>query len=424
MNVVASTLISGTAYATNAHTVWMDLQEHFDKPCGQPTSSSQTKVELWSQANAAGTNIALLASTSPQEWIIDAGATSHMVSNVNLLNKAFIVEPYSRKVVLPNGAITQDLFNGRVKEIGRERDGLYFLQQHGNKRLTVVSLAAFRPPFPTSSIKSTSAFDPIHVDVWGTYKTATFNGYKYFLTVVDDFTRMTWLFLLKLKSNVCVVLPQFIAFMHTQFNKTVKMEVLAGTSQNSWLLVFCKKSYILLDILTQNFFVNMDVSFREDVFSFKDSHSVTPPIFMPPSSSPICEEVSSDVSHSSHTNSPIQSIGDNFSPTLSEVFSTIVEPTSYEEAVKGLRRVETMKAEIAAFEANHTWEVVSLPLGKMPISCKWIFKVKYKATEEVERFKAILVAKGYNQQEGIDYQETFGPVVKMVTVRTILSVAA
>ena len=53
-----------------------------------------------------------------------------------------------------------------------------------------------------------------------------------------------------------------------------------------------------------------------------------------------------------------------------------------------------------------------------------MYKIKYKATGEVESFKAILAFKGYSQQEGLDYQETFSPVVKMVTVRTVLTLAA
>uniref|UniRef100_A0A0V0GQA1 Putative ovule protein n=1 Tax=Solanum chacoense TaxID=4108 RepID=A0A0V0GQA1_SOLCH len=83
-----------------------------------------------------------------------------------------------------------------------------------------------------------------------------------------------------------------------------------------------------------------------------------------------------------------------------------------------------MKLEIAALEDNHTWSIVDLPAGKTPIGCKWIYKVKYKASGEVERYKARLVAKGYSQQVGLDYSETFSPVAKMVTVRSLIALAA
>lgn len=93
-----------------------------------------------------------------------------------------------------------------------------------------------------------------------------------------------------------------------------------------------------------------------------------------------------------------------------------VELSSYQEAVLDPRWINVMKAEITALEENNTWDIVSLPKGKRPIGCKWVFKIKYKDTGEVERFKGRLVAKGYSQQEGIDYQETFSPVVKMVMI--------
>lgn len=60
-----------------------------------------------------------------------------------------------------------------------------------------------------------------------------------------------------------------------------------------------------------------------------------------------------------------------------------------------------MKTEISALQDNHTWDIVSLPEGKKPIGCKWVYKIKYKAAGEIERFKSRLVAKGYSQQEGI-----------------------
>ena len=66
-----------------------------------------------------------------------------------------------------------------------------------------------------------------------------------------------------------------------------------------------------------------------------------------------------------------------------------------------------MDKEIQAFELNHTWDVTSLPPGKSPIGCKWVYKVKFNPDGSVERFKARLVAKGYTQREGLDFLETF-----------------
>ena len=83
-----------------------------------------------------------------------------------------------------------------------------------------------------------------------------------------------------------------------------------------------------------------------------------------------------------------------------------------------------MQAEIEALQANNTWVMTSLPPGKVPIGCKWVYKIKLKVDGSVKRYKAKLKAKGYTQTEGIDFYETFSPIVKFVTIRTLLALVA
>ncbi|XP_031272882.1 uncharacterized protein LOC116131363 [Pistacia vera] len=81
-----------------------------------------------------------------------------------------------------------------------------------------------------------------------------------------------------------------------------------------------------------------------------------------------------------------------------------------------------MNAELDALESNHTWELVPLPPEKKPIGTKWVYKIKLKSDGSVDRYKARLTAKGYNQIYGVDYLESFSPVAKLVTVRIFLAI--
>ncbi|GAA0150838.1 transmembrane signal receptor [Lithospermum erythrorhizon] len=101
--------------------------------------------------------------------------------------------------------------------------------------------------------------------------------------------------------------------------------------------------------------------------------------------------------------------------------ANIQEPHTYKQAIESREWVEVMHKELAALEANDTWEVVDLPPNHKPIGCKWVFRLKYKHDGSVDKYKARLVVKGFNQIEGMDYFDSFSSVAKTVTVRIILA---
>ena len=73
---------------------------------------------------------------------------------------------------------------------------------------------------------------------------------------------------------------------------------------------------------------------------------------------------------------------------------------------------------------NDVWEVVPKPKGKIVVSSKWIYNIKHTTDGSIEKYKARLVARGFSQKEGIDYEDTFAPLARYTSIRTIMALAA
>ena len=516
------------------------------------------------------------------------------------------------------------------------------ISQESNKDCSICPLAKqHRLPFSRSASNSTKMFDLIHCDLWGPFSTKSLTGSSYFLTIVDDFTRFTWVHLLENKAQTRTHIQAFFNLVETQFNTRIKTlrsdngfefnmdsfykskgvihqlscvetpqqnaiverkhqhilnvarsllfqshlplrfwgdcvltavylinrvptpllhnkspyELLFQTlPQYSNLKVFgclcyantllrnrlkfdprakpCifigypygMKGYKLYDLTLHQVFISRNVIFHENIFPYALQHapsatdsvlpipvpvhestlysidpftssssnldttspssttsspsnftsslnsdSIITPSTLPstshlPDSQPVintdltaqiqsvrkssrvkhtpgylqdyhCHLAASSTSEStssstaSGTSYPLSSVLSydhlsNSHKSFSLSVSTLVEPTSYTQAVKHAEWREAMHNEITALELNDTWDIVDLPASKHVIGCKWVYKVKLKSDGTLERYKARLVAKGYNQCEGLDYYETFSPVAKLTTVRTLIAVAA
>ena len=107
--------------------------------------------------------------------------------------------------------------------------------------------------------------------------------------------------------------------------------------------------------------------------------------------------------------------------------SNFTEPTSFSEAITADDSQywkEAMNLEISSMKENAVWDLVEASDDKNIVQCKWIFKKKLGPDGNISKYKARLVAKGFLQRPGIDFNETFSPVVKFESVRTIIALAA
>ncbi|GKE39915.1 retrovirus-related pol polyprotein from transposon TNT 1-94, partial [Tanacetum coccineum] len=107
-----------------------------------------------------------------------------------------------------------------------------------------------------------------------------------------------------------------------------------------------------------------------------------------------------------------------------DAFLTAVEPKTYKDALTQSCWIEAMQEELNEFERLEVWELVPRPDKVMVITLKWIYKVKLDELGGILKNKAQLVARGYRQEEGTDFEESFAPVARLEAIRIFLAFAS
>ena len=457
-------------------------------------------------------------------------------------------------------------------------------------------------PFSHSHNRASKFFELIHVDIWGPVSHTSLDGFQYFLTVVDDFTRFTWTHFLTVKSAVKTILPSFVQLIETQFTVKLKKvrsdngrefflhdffsskgilhevscvetpqqngiverkhqhllnvdrallfqaklpicfwsyaikhaiylinrlptpflklkspyELVHGNPPDLHLLrvfgclafastikaartkfdnraskcVFLGfktgiKGYVLYNLTHKSCFISRNVLFYETHFPYDkaDCHFphtdqvkdiIDPPYFpnliqfetdsvttlihdevsvskydapsssvhfpatesvarvptrvrKPPSylADYQCNNASSPISSSTvlYPLDSYLSYSQCFSNHIAFCLSVsgTIDPTSYKEASQLECWRKAMMVELQALERNKTWSLITLPPGKKIVGCKWVYRTKHRADGSIECHKARLVVQGFTQTEGVNFFETFSPVVKLTTFRFLLS---
>nr|GEU99413.1 ribonuclease H-like domain-containing protein [Tanacetum cinerariifolium] len=290
-------------------------------------------------------------------------------------NKIFVVFDESKFYF-----VNQDLNLKNVLGTGDQCEGLYYYNDQDKDLCCEVCqrVKQTREPFSLSDHVSSSLRELVHLDLWGPYRVASSKGFRYFLTIVDDYTRAVW------------------------DSDKVKDVI----------------EKVIQDVNHINFF---DLEYPETP---NDDKRVYPKLN--------CDNKKSQSASSSSSESggiyvtadfPVNSGNDADSFATQDEGVTTLEENVFSKAFKFPHWVDAMNQKMNALLRNGTWDVVELPKDRNDIGSKWIYKIKYQSSGEIDRFKARLVAQGFSQKEGIDYEETFSHVVKMVIVRCLLNIA-
>ncbi|GKV05988.1 hypothetical protein SLEP1_g17933 [Rubroshorea leprosula] len=317
--------------------------------------------------------------------------------------------------------------------------------------------------FSLSTNKSHKFLDLIHADTCQV-PVVSIGGCFYFVTFVDDFSRK-----MKTPEEVWFGKPanySFLRIFGCDAYVWMPKEKRTNVDKNSKRYIFLgyeigTKGYRLWDPTARNLIISQDVVCNEEVFQGTTKKEEAKKIVVEQEASfddVVQEEnIQNDPQSESEPKFELlhegNSSGDAVSPQPPRAIRPLVryddyvtslkpqsnyvcaylafseehEPTSFKEACESVNSDQwrcAMKEEMKSFHKNKTWDLVQLPKGLKAIGCHWIYKLKKGLEGNIERYTARLVIKGYAQKPGMDFDEVFSPIVRLTTIRVVLTLAA
>ncbi|GJZ27481.1 retrovirus-related pol polyprotein from transposon TNT 1-94 [Tanacetum coccineum] len=303
-----------------------------------------------------------------------------------------------------------------------------------------------RCSFPKKTeYRATNILELIHTDICGPISPESFSGKWYFITFIDDYLRKTWVYFLKEKLEAFEVFKKFKVMVEKTTSKFIRalQSDRGGEYVSTKFMNFCEEQGIRRcphaklenktpqeawsgrKPIVAHFKVFGSVAYRHipdqrrtklddkrKKFVFIGHDEKTKAVVEQGKTTSIVELTN----NGTNTSNDLPISDDEAEPrnqrtcTLQELYDSTGEQT-------------TMDEEIKAIERNKTWDLVELPSGTQPIRVKWVFTKKMNAQGETERYKARLIAKGYKQKTGIDYDQVFAPVTRIEMSRFFIAQA-
>nr|GEV00415.1 retrovirus-related Pol polyprotein from transposon TNT 1-94 [Tanacetum cinerariifolium] len=243
----------------------------------------------------------------------------------------------------------------------------------------------------------------LHMDLYGPMRVASINRKNYILVIVDDYSRFTWVKFLASKDEALNFIIKFLKMIQVRLNAALALP----------LQFLQKKLQLLLSQLVhlpQHQLIKMHLL---------PSTSQTTPQSQSQAIPLSADEESHDLEVAHMSNDPYFGI-----PIPEIIFEESSSSETYKEAVTHSCWIKAMQEELNEFEHLEVWELVPPPKKVMVITLKRIYKVKLDELGGILKNKARLVARGYHQEEGIDFKESFALIARLKAVRIFLAFAA